>query len=81
LAPLEHALNDGEDFELCVVVPPEQAGRLMAAPPEPARLFRVGEITAEPGLRIRDADGKVSPLEARGFDHFRSRSTSGGGRP
>jgi thiamine-monophosphate kinase len=71
-APLEHALNDGEDFELCLVVPTEEAGRLLAAPPEPARLFRVGEITEEPGLRIRDAGGKVGPLEARGFDHFRS---------
>jgi thiamine-monophosphate kinase len=77
-APLDHALNDGEDFELCVVVPPGEAGRLTAAPPEPVRLFRVGEITAEPGLRIRGADGKVAPLETGGFDHFRSRSSSGG---
>jgi thiamine-monophosphate kinase len=72
--PLEHALNDGEDFELCVVMPREEAARLLAAPPEPARLYRVGEIAEEPGLRIKHIDGHVTPIEAGGFDHFRSRS-------
>jgi thiamine-monophosphate kinase len=69
---LDHALRDGEDFELCVVTSPEDAGRLLAQPPDPARLFRIGEIVAGPGMRIRGADGDLSTLEPRGFDHFRT---------
>lgn len=69
---LDHALHDGEDFELCIVASPDDARRLLTRTPEPARLFRVGEITAEPGLRLRLSDGSVAPVEPRGFDHFRS---------
>ena len=69
---LDHALHDGEDFELCIVASPEDARILLSQPPEPARLYRVGEITAAPGLRLRGADGALSTLEPRGFDHFRT---------
>lgn len=71
ISPLEHALNDGEDFELCVVTAAEHAARLTAEPPASVRLYKVGEITAEPGLRLRDADGRIAPITAGGFDHFR----------
>jgi thiamine-monophosphate kinase len=72
VSPLEHALHDGEDFELCLAVAPADADRLMAAPPAPAVLYRVGDVTATPGLRLRTPDGKTRPIEPRGFDHFRS---------
>jgi thiamine-monophosphate kinase len=68
--PLDHALNDGEDFELCLVVPPPDAERLLAGPPPGVALFRVGEITATPGLRLRRGDGQVVPLRPGGFDHL-----------
>jgi thiamine-monophosphate kinase len=68
---LDHALHDGEDFELCLVVPPEEAHRLLANPPAQARLVLIGEITADSGLRLRAPDGTLSPLIAHGFDHFR----------
>ncbi len=70
---LDHALHDGEDFELCVVLSAESAGRLLARPPRSVQLHRVGKITAERGLRLRAADRAVSPLKPRGFDHFRQR--------
>jgi thiamine-monophosphate kinase len=73
---LDHALNDGEDFELCLVVPQEAADALIARPPAPARLFRVGEITPEPGMRLRTSDGTLIPVSPRGFDHLRGSSTS-----
>jgi thiamine-monophosphate kinase len=80
-SPLDHALHDGEDFELCVVVDRTDAERLVATPPHispgspetqgrNARLYRVGEITVEPGLRLRQADGTLVPIEAKGFDHL-----------
>jgi thiamine-monophosphate kinase len=70
VAALEHALNDGEDFELCVVVPPEHAARLLEAPPAPALLYKIGEVTASPGLFLRSPDGTLHPIEPRGFDHL-----------
>ncbi|WP_165064688.1 thiamine-phosphate kinase [Paludisphaera rhizosphaerae] len=69
--PLLHALNDGEDFELCFTVPPETADRLSTSPPQGLTLHRLGVITREPGVRLRSVDGRVSSVEPRGFDHFR----------
>ncbi len=78
-SPLEHALGDGEDFELCAVVAPEVADRLLAGPPTPGVvLHRVGTITAEPGLRLRAADGRLTACAVRGFDHL---ATSREARP
>lgn len=69
--PLDHALNDGEDFELCVVAAPHDASRLLENPPSPAILHRIGEIKAEPGLWLRTRDGQLIRIAARGFDHLR----------
>jgi thiamine-monophosphate kinase len=68
--PLERALHDGEDFELCLTLSPDEANRLMAKPPLGIELYRVGTIMAEPGLRLRHRDGSIVPLIARGFDHL-----------
>ncbi|WP_337173878.1 thiamine-phosphate kinase [Paludisphaera sp.] len=67
VSPVMHALNDGEDFELCFTVPPEAASRLVPG----VTLHRVGEIVAEPGICLRAADGRATPLRRGGFDHFR----------
>ena len=68
---LDHALNDGEDFELCLIVAAEDAARLLAAPPAPATLYRVGEVTDAPGLRLREPDGQRETDPSRtGFDHL-----------
>ena len=69
--PLDHALNDGEDFELCVVVTPEDAGRLDSSPPSPARLWRVGEIIEAPGLWLRSGEGALAKIQPAGFDHLK----------
>ena len=69
---LDHALNDGEDFELCMVVSANDAARLIANPPAPARLFRVGTVTDVGGLRLRGPDGQERTIAPMGFDHFRT---------
>ena len=38
-SPLEHALTDGEDFELIFAVPPEQIARI------PSHCYQIGECT------------------------------------
>ncbi len=70
-SPLDHALADGEDFELCVVVDPDDAVRLAASTPAPATLIRIGEIVAAPGLWLRDAQGRLTAIEPAGFDHLK----------
>ncbi len=71
--PLDHALNDGEDFELLVAV-------AASDPPAPAKRFDtdalgllpIGSVTADEDGRIEilDADDRSRPLEPRGYDHF-----------
>ena len=69
-AAIDHALNDGEDFELCLTLSPNEANRLLADPPRGVALFRVGTIDPEPGLRLRQTDGTIVTLAAKGFDHL-----------
>jgi thiamine-monophosphate kinase len=67
---LEHALGDGEDFELILAVPPPSAEQMLADQPlDDVTLTDIGEIIAQRGLRARDAAGKIEPLEPRGFLH------------
>ncbi len=67
---VEHALTDGEDFELCLTLDPESAARLLRDPPNGTTPALVGTITGEPGLRWRRRDGRVVPLDLAGFDHL-----------
>lgn len=70
--PLDHALSDGEDFELILALPPEAARGLVAAagsPPLDLPITIIGEVTKEPGLVAMQADGTLATLEPRGYVH------------
>jgi thiamine-monophosphate kinase len=67
-APLDHALNDGEDFELLFTASFGDYERLLAVAPA---LRRIGEVIDTPNLLIRDTDGRKSPIIPSGFDHLR----------
>ena len=67
--PLEHALGDGEDFELLLAVPPDEARRMLAEQPLGVPLTDIGQFTAEPGLWQRTAGGPVRPLTPSGWEH------------
>jgi len=60
-APLDHALSDGEDFELLFAAAPD--ARELGAPAWP-----IGTVT-NAGLSVRGADGATRPLEPRGWVH------------
>jgi thiamine-monophosphate kinase len=68
--PLDHALGDGEDFELILAVPPEAARRMLAEQPLDVRLSDIGEFVAESGLWIAGADGARRPLAPAGWEHL-----------
>ncbi len=67
--PLEHALGDGEDFELILAVPPEEADRMLAEQPLDVPLTTIGQFVAEPGLWQVDAAGHRAALLPRGYQH------------
>jgi thiamine-monophosphate kinase len=66
-SPLEHALGDGEDFELVFAIAPTDAETLLRAPPVPG-LSMIGECVAEMGLWLEE-DGKRRPLPPLGYVH------------
>jgi len=72
ISPLTHALNDGEDFELCLVCRPEDEDRLRSVAPPSITLQRIGVVTPSPPLYLRRRDGTLREIEPGGFDHFRS---------
>jgi thiamine-monophosphate kinase len=68
-SPLDHALGDGEDFELILAVPPDEAIELVARQPLDAPLTQIGYFVAESGLFSLAADGSRQPLTPRGYEH------------
>lgn len=70
--PLDHALGDGEDFELILALPPDAAQALVAAagnPPLDLPITVIGTVEPGDGLVAEAADGTRSPLEPRGYVH------------
>ena len=66
---LDHALSDGEDFELAFTVSAEDGERLLRDQPVPGiTLHRIGEIVAA-GYWI-ERDGQREVLEPRGYEHL-----------
>jgi thiamine-monophosphate kinase len=69
ISPLDHALGDGEDFELLLAVPPDEAKKILADRPLAIQITDIGEFTAEPGLWQRDANNLKKPLVPQGWEH------------
>ena len=72
--PLDHALSDGEDFELVFTVSPADGERLLQAQPVPdIALTWIGEII-ETGYWL-ERGGKRVKLEPRGYEHSLSQAS------
>ncbi|QEG35353.1 thiamine-phosphate kinase [Bythopirellula goksoeyrii] len=68
-SPLEHALGDGEDFELLLAVPPAEASKLLATQPIAVPISCIGEFVDNPGLWKAQSDGTYTTLNPLGFQH------------
>lgn len=70
--PLEHALSDGEDFELLLAVEANDAAKLLQTQPLFERfgttLYQIGFLCNGPGVWIQD-DERLYPLPPKGFLH------------
>lgn len=69
ISAIEHALNDGEDFELLVA-----GGEGLQA--QELGLTRIGQLTPssqgdQPTICLCDRQGRFSYVEPRGYEHFR----------
>jgi thiamine-monophosphate kinase len=64
-------LAGGDDYELLFTAPTsEHAAVLRAAASAGVAVARIGQIEAEPGLRVVDAHGRAMQDPPAGFDHF-----------
>jgi thiamine-monophosphate kinase len=61
---LDHILGDGEDFELLYAA--DSAEEELSALGD----VQVGEIVSGSGLQLRGLDGKLRPLEPKGYQHL-----------
>ena len=64
-------LGGGDDYELCFTASPARATDVLAAAKQAeVPVTRIGRIEAQPGLRVRGADGVVRDAQAIGYQHF-----------
>jgi thiamine-monophosphate kinase len=69
ISPLDHALGDGEDFELVFAVSAMEARRLLQEQPlAGVVLVHVGEVLQERKLYLEEK-GRRETLPARGYVH------------
>jgi len=67
-SPLDHALSDGEDFELLIAGGADLTDTALGLIPIGQILPRTGPATV---LYLSDATGQREPLEPKGYEHFR----------
>lgn len=58
-------LTGGDDYELLFTAEAELADELAGVP-----ITRIGRMTAEPGVRVRDAHGRPLTFDRAGYRHF-----------
>lgn len=69
-SPLEHALGDGEDFELLFTVSAEDGQRLVANNPLAIQLSHIGEIVAGDSCQLCEESGTEVTLPRLGWSHY-----------
>ncbi len=73
---VDHVLVGGDDYELAFTAPPSARQAVaQAADRCGTPISRIAVIEAEPGLRLRDAQGQIVIPQLSSFDHFKTAST------
>jgi thiamine-monophosphate kinase len=67
--PLDHALRDGEDYELLFTAPAREAAQFLQRQDLPVKLSCIGEVTAGEGLWIRRRGEERRELKPEGWVH------------
>jgi thiamine-monophosphate kinase len=66
---LQHALSDGEDFELLLAATADVADEIVRDQPLDCPITCIGELVAEKGLWQTSGGGERAPLEPKGWQH------------
>jgi thiamine-monophosphate kinase len=66
---LEHALADGEDFELLFTVSPQDGHKLLSEPPFSTPVSHIGDVVTGTNCHLKSPDGTLKPLPALGWKH------------
>ena len=66
---LQHALGDGQDFELLLAMRAETAKTILRDRPLDCPITHVGELVAEQGLWQQRSHGEREPMETMGWLH------------
>tara|TARA_R110002020_G_scaffold263361_1_gene478055 strand:- start:90 stop:1016 length:927 start_codon:yes stop_codon:yes gene_type:complete len=69
ISPLDHALSDGEDFELLWTMSPAELEKVLNLQSCPVNIIPVGIITETLGCLLVDEQGHKSPCSLQGFVH------------
>jgi thiamine-monophosphate kinase len=70
-AALETILTGGDDFEVVATVPQAKLASFKAAARRAGvPVTEIGRVTAEKGLRLRAADGRLLRFARNSFSHF-----------
>ncbi len=68
--PLDAALNDGEDFELLFTLCERECRKLLKKWNEPTPITQIGTITDTKKMQIKGPRGRISNLQAKGYNHL-----------
>lgn len=66
---LEHALGDGQDFELLLAAPSDVAQQILRDRPTNCSISHVGELIERPGLWQQHGNADATPLKVSGWQH------------
>lgn len=66
---LDHAMSDGEDFELIICTNRKTADEIQQHQPLSIPVTEIGRLVEQPGLWATAADGSRSELEPLGYQH------------
>ena len=69
LTALDHALQDGEDFELLLVVDVTEATRIVSNQQLGVQITAIGTLSEGSGVWSRDSAGLLHPLDPAGYIH------------